>query len=72
MTTATRYRIRVGGHLAPDWSVWFDGLAITNEANGEATLSGPVVDQAALHGLLAKIGDLGLTLIAVHPVQPEN
>ena len=61
------YVITVRGHLDDHWSVWFDGLTITNGANGEATLTGPVVDQAALHGLLVKIRDLGLPLIAVVP-----
>jgi hypothetical protein len=62
---AEHYSIRVRGHLDQSWSAWFDDLAITNEANGEAVLTGPVVDQAALHGLLAKVRDLGLPLIAV-------
>ncbi len=62
---ADHYYIRVRGHLDQSWSTWFDDLAITNEANGEAVLTGPVIDQAALHGLLAKVRDLGLPLIAV-------
>jgi hypothetical protein len=62
---ATDYVITVKGHLDAHWSAWFEGLTITNGANGEATLAGPVVDQAALHGLLIKIRDLGLPLIAV-------
>ncbi|MBN1810239.1 MAG: hypothetical protein JXA14_00225 [Anaerolineae bacterium] len=60
-----RYEIRVEGHLAADWSDWFEGLTIRQEANGETTLSG-LLDQAALHGVLAKIRDLGLTLVAVN------
>lgn len=59
-----RYEIRVEGHLAADWSDWFEGLAI-QEANGETILSGPL-DQAALHGILARIRDLGLALVAVN------
>ena len=59
-----RYEIRVKGHLAADWSDWFEGLTICQEENGETTLSGPL-DQAALHGVLAKIRDLGLVLVAV-------
>lgn len=59
-----RYEIRVEGHLSADWSDWFEGLAIRQEADGETTLSGPL-DQAALHGALAKVRDLGLTLVAV-------
>lgn len=61
------YVITVQGHLDHHWSAWFDGLTITNCANGEALLAGPVSDQAALHGLLLKIRDLGLPLIAVMP-----
>ncbi len=61
------YHIRVKGHLDSHWSEWFDGLAITNEPNGEAVLTGPILDQAALHGILAKVRDLGLTLISVTP-----
>jgi hypothetical protein len=59
-----RYEIRVEGHLAADWSDWFEGLTICQELNGETVLSGPL-DQAALHGVLAKVRDLGLTLVAV-------
>ncbi len=65
---ATIYHIRVQGHLDPTWSAWFDGLTITNEANGEAVLAGPIIDQAALHGVLIKVRDLGLPLVAVNPV----
>ncbi len=59
------YEIRVQGHLDGHWSEWFDGLAITNLENGEALLSGDIVDQAALHGVLARARDLGLPLLAV-------
>ena len=59
-----RYEIRIQGHLAVDWSQWFGGLGVRGEANGETTLSGPL-DQAALHGVLAKIRDLGLILVQV-------
>ena len=69
---AEHYSIRVRGHLDQSWSAWFDDLAITNEANGEAVLTGPVVDQAALHGLLAKVRDLGLPLIAVQHIAGDN
>jgi hypothetical protein len=65
METPTIYCIRVKGHLDLHWSHWFDGLTITHEANGETLLSGPVVDQAALYGLLLKIHDLNLPLLAV-------
>ena len=69
----TSYVITIRGHLDHHWSVWFEGLTITNGDNGEALLAGPVADQAALHGLLAKIRDLGLPLIAVVAGgKPEN
>ncbi len=63
----TDYAITVKGHLDDHWSIWFEGLTITNGANGEAVLAGPLVDQATLHGVLLKIRDLGLPLIAVIP-----
>jgi hypothetical protein len=61
----TVYRIRVRGHLRPEWSEWFGGMEIAHEANGDSVLSGPVPDQAALHGLLTKVRDLGLTLVSL-------
>jgi hypothetical protein len=64
----TNYEIRVKGHLESHWSAWFDGLTISNEANGEALLHGPLPDQAALHGVLMKVRDLGLPLLAVTSV----
>jgi hypothetical protein len=57
--------IRIGGHLDPHWSSWFEGPAITLEDNGETLLTGPLVDQAALHGLMRKVGDLGILLLSV-------
>ena len=60
-----RYEIRLKGHLDDRWAGWFDGLTITREAGGETLLSGPVVDQAALHGLLRNVRDLGLPLLSV-------
>ena len=59
------YTIRVKGHLDQFWSAWFDGMTITNEANGDAIISGSPVDQAALHSLLVKVYNLNLTLISV-------
>lgn len=59
------YAIRLQGHLDPKWSDWFGGMQIRHEPNGETLLEGAVVDQAALHGLLAKVRDLGLPLLAV-------
>ena len=61
------YQIRIEGHLGRQWTDWFEGLTITLEDNGESLLTGPVVDQAALHGVLKKISNLGLTLISVNP-----
>jgi dihydroorotate dehydrogenase len=66
------YEIRVKGHLKDHWSEWFDGLKITNLENGEALLSGEIVDQAALHGVLAKVRDLGLPLVAVTGVDQTS
>jgi len=66
----TVYQIRVRGHLDSQWTDWFGGLTITLEDNGDTFLTGPVVDQAALHGLLKKVRDLGLPLISVNPVPP--
>lgn len=67
----TLYDIRIRGHLDPHWSEWFDGMRIVDAERGETLLSGPLPDQAALHGLLTKIRDLGLTLISVNP-QPDT
>lgn len=62
---ATTYHIRLKGHLASHWSAWFENLTITNQPNGESLLCGRLADQAALHGVLIKIRDLGLPLLAV-------
>lgn len=67
-TAAQRYDLRVDGHLDQRWSAWFDGLVITHHDDGTTTLRGAVDDQAHLHGLLAKVRDLGVTLVAVTPV----
>lgn len=63
------YQIRVRSHLGSDWTDWFEGLTITLEEDGDTLLTGPVVDQAALHGLLKKVRDVGLSLVSVNPVQ---
>jgi hypothetical protein len=68
---AGRYEIRLQGHLEPRWAAWFDGLRLTHELDGTTILAGPVVDQAALHGLLQRVRDLGLPLIAVMQVDPK-
>jgi len=66
------YQIRVKGNLNRKWSDWFDGFAITPQANAETSLTGPVADQAALHGLLGKIRDLGLPLLLVERVESKE
>jgi hypothetical protein len=63
------YQIRIKGHLGNQWTDWFEGLTIL-EDNGDTLLTGPVVDQAALHGLLKKVRDLGLPLLSVNRVEP--
>ena len=63
----TAYSIKVGGHLDARWKEWFDGLTMTLTEDGNTIVSGPVQDQAALHGILNKIRNLGLTLISVNP-----
>lgn len=64
------YQIRIEGHLGPQWADWFGGMTITLEENGDTLLTGPVVDQAALHGLLKKVRDLGMPLISAVRVKP--
>ena len=64
-----RYEIRLRGHLASRWAAWFDGLSLSNESDGTTVIGGPVADQAALHGLLQKVRDLGLPLVSVTQVQ---
>jgi hypothetical protein len=64
------YQIRIEGHLGSQWTDWFGGMTITLEDNGDTLLTGPVIDQAALHGLLKKVRDLGLPLVSVSPVEP--
>ena len=66
------YQIRIKGHLDRKWTDWFSGLSITSLNNGETLLTGPVLDQAALHGLLRKVRDVSLPLVAVIRVEPEQ
>jgi hypothetical protein len=66
------YEIRIKGHLGPQWLEWFEGLAITLEENGDTLLIGPVIDQAALHGLLKKVRDLGMPLLSVNSVAVDQ
>ncbi len=65
------YEIRLRGHLGPQWREWFMGLTIRLEENGNTLLAGTVVDQAALHGILKKVRDLGMPLLAINIVGPE-
>src|SRR5690349_19893241 len=67
-----RYEIRLQGRLESRWAAWFDGLSLTHESDGTSVLRGPVADQAALHGLLQKVRDLGLPLISVMQVGRER
>jgi hypothetical protein len=66
------YEIRLKGHLDDRWAAWFGGLTITLEEDGDTLLSGTVVDQAALHGLLKKVRDLGMPLLSVNFVSPDQ
>jgi len=64
------YQIRIKGHLGPQWTDWFGGLAVAVEEDGDTLLTGPIVDQAALYGLLKKVRDLGMPLVSVNCIQP--
>jgi len=66
------YKIRLKGHLGREWTDWFAGLTITALNNGETLLTGPVVDQAALHGLLKKVRDVGMPLLSVVGIKPDQ
>ena len=66
------YEIRIRGHLDKRWAAWFEGLTITLEKGGDTLLTGPVVDQAALHGLLKRVRDLGMPLLSVCPVENDQ
>jgi hypothetical protein len=68
----TVYKIRIKGHLGPEWSDWFEGLTVTLEEDGNTFLTGPVIDQAALHGLLKKVRDLGMPLLSVCPLENDS
>jgi hypothetical protein len=62
---AERYEIRLTGHLDAHWSAWFDGMVVTHQVDGTTRIAGPVVDQAALHGLIQRVRDLGMPLLSV-------
>ncbi|MET0764474.1 MAG: hypothetical protein ABWY29_06385 [Blastococcus sp.] len=66
------YEIRVRGHLESRWASWFDGMTLTKESDGTTSIRGPVVDQAALHGLFRKLRDTGLPLVSVRQVEPQQ
>jgi hypothetical protein len=66
------YELRVQGVLDADWSAWFEGMRVTSNQRGQTTIAGPVADQAALHGLLTKIRDLGLPLLSVRGIDPDR
>jgi hypothetical protein len=66
------YEIRLKGHLGFRWTAWFDGLTLTHDSDGTTIIRGLVADQAALHGLLQKVRDLGLPLVSVTQVQPDQ
>jgi hypothetical protein len=67
-----RYEIRLKGHLASRWAAWFDGLSLTNESDGTTLIHALLVDQAALHGLLEKVRDVGLPLISVAQIDTDQ
>jgi hypothetical protein len=71
MESPTRYELRVNGVLDSGWSAWFNGLQVSSDNRGQTTIAGPAADQAVLHGLLAKIRDLGLELLEVRRTDPD-
>lgn len=66
------YEIRLKGHLDTRWAAWFDGLTVSHESEGTTVISGPIADQAALHGLLQRVRDLGLPLVSVTQVEADQ
>lgn len=67
-----RYEIRLRGHLETRWAAWFDGMTLSHEPDGSTVLIGTVVDQAALHGLLQKVRDIGLPLVSINRIEPHD
>ena len=72
MTEPLVYAIRLKGHLGSQWADWFSGLSLTLEDNGETVLTGPLADQSALHGVLKKVRDLGMPLLAVNQIERHD
>lgn len=68
-TSNARYEIRIKGHLDARWAAWFDGMSLTREPDGTTVIRGAVADQAALHGLLGRVRDIGLDLVSVTPLE---
>jgi hypothetical protein len=69
---AGRYEIRIKGRLDAHWAAWFDGLSISQDSDGTTVISGPVADQAALHGVIQRVRDLGLPLVSVTRLSPDG
>ncbi len=69
---AGRYEIRLTGRLDAHWTAWFDGLVVSHHGDGTTVISGPIPDQAALHGVLQRVRDLGLPLVSVHRLDPDR
>ena len=69
---AGRYEIRLTGHLDARWTAWFDGLTVRHDSDGSTVISGPIADQAALHGVLQRVRDLGLPLVSVTRIDPTR
>jgi hypothetical protein len=72
LVNTDEYEIRVEGHLSPRWAAWFDGLELIAEDDGTTVIRGPVVDQAALHGLLHKLRDIGVPLVSLTQLPPSH
>jgi hypothetical protein len=69
---ARRYEIRLAGHLDARWATWFDGLSVGHDGDGTTVIGGPIADQAALHGVLRRVRDLGIPLISVTSTEPDH
>ena len=69
---AVIYQVRIEGQLGQQWTEWFEGLSITQERDGTTLLTGPVVDQSALHGLLKKVRDLGIPLVSINRIETDG